>query len=681
MKSQLAAAPDISIITCSYNQNRFLPITMASVLAQAGVAVEYLVVDGGSTDGSVSTIQACADRLAYWVSERDGGQSQALNKGLRRATGEIVGWLCSDDVLLPDALSRVVQIFREHPEVDAVYGNALLIDVAGEVVRPKREIDFHPWLLVGDHNYIPQPAMFWRRRLHDRLGFLREDLHLTMDLELWLRFAQRGCRVLHVDEYFAGMRCHAQQKVLVHPAELVAENQGLRAHYQPAWSRWLPHGLLHLLARTSRITRRSLVGGELEPATPRPGGQPAPHARRHRPMTETTSSPLRTIVLVEPICRGSRLQILANTLSALRGRANVVLVTRRDYQTAHFHELVDAEGLTPRIVAVDTDLGGAWMRNLTEAEFDLFVQALTGLEAELAPAGRYDLVFMALDDCLKAYALAALRLRRSLPRADMRCVKYRVEYLFAVSPGARLRGWVLRALTRWALWASGARLIAFDERLARLSVAPVAGLLPDPWFGPFSPALQAEGRAMLGLAPEDFALLSLGKQDRRKGIDFLIEAFPLAAQDPRVRLAVVGTIAADFAEAFEALKRRFPAQIVHVNSFVPESDLPKYFAAANAFLLPYSADFTATSGTLARAAASGVPVLATEHGLVGYRVKTYGLGATFGVGDKTSFVNALRHLRSRSVDEQGVIRTAGLQFADRCSLQCFEASMRSALSL
>lgn len=398
-------------------------------------------------------------------------------------------------------------------------------------------------------------------------------------------------------------------------------------------------------------------------------------------MMAETNSPRRTIVLVEPICRGSRLQILANTLSALRGQAEVIVVTRRDYQTAHFRELVDAEGLTPRVLVVDTDLGGAWMKNLSETEFDLFVDTLEKLEIELAPRGRYELVFMALDDYLKAYALAALQLRKLLPYAVIRCVKYRVEYLFSIRPGARLRGAVLRLMTRWAIHASGARLIAFDERLSGRSISYFAGLLPDPWFGPFSPAFKAEGRALLGVNADDFVLLSLGKQDRRKGIDFLIEVFPHAAQDPRVKLAVVGTIAADFAEAFDALRHRFPAQIVHVNSFVPESDLPKYFAAANAFLLPYSKDFTATSGTLARAAASGVPVLATEHGLVGYRVKAYGLGATFGVGDKPSFIRALHDLRSRSAEQQAEICRAGLRFADRCSLPRFEASMRAALSI
>lgn len=389
----------------------------------------------------------------------------------------------------------------------------------------------------------------------------------------------------------------------------------------------------------------------------------------------------RTIVLVEPICRGSRLQILANTLSALRGRADVILVTRRDYQTPHFHELVDAENLTPRVVAVETDLGGAWMRNLSRAEFALFVQALKGLEAELAARGRYDLVFMALDDYLKAYALAALELRSSLRHAVIRCVKYRVEYLFFIRPGALVRGAVLRAMTRWALFASGARLITFDERLSQQSAAYCAGLLPDPWFGPFSPELRADGRALLGVAPTDFVMLSLGKQDRRKGIDFLIDVFPQAARDPHVKLAVVGTIAAEFAQPFAELQRNFPTQIVHVNRFVPESDLPKYFAATDAFLLPYSEDFTATSGTLARAAASGVPVLATHHGLVGYRVKAYGLGAVFGVGDHATFIEALQTLRSRGAAQQDATRGAALEFADRCSLPRFEAAMRAALSV
>ena len=234
---------------------------MDSVLAQAGTALEYIVIDGGSTDGSVATIERYAERLAYWISERDAGQSEALNKGLRRARGEIVGWLCSDDVLLPGALSRVVEIFQQNPDVDAVYGNAVLIDTAGNVVRPKREIDFHPWLLVGDHNYIPQPAMFWRRHVHDRIGYLREDLHYTMDLELWLRFGKHGCRVLHVDEYFAGMRCHSLQKVLIHPVELAVENDGLRSLYRPEWSRRLPERLIRVSARLSRILLKSLIGG------------------------------------------------------------------------------------------------------------------------------------------------------------------------------------------------------------------------------------------------------------------------------------------------------------------------------------------------------------------------------------------------------------------------------------
>lgn len=268
MKAQHKSPADVSIVTCSFNQNRFLSTTLGSVTSQAGVAVEYIVIDGGSTDGSVATIQQHADKLAYWVSEPDAGQSEALNKGLRRASADIVGWLCSDDVLLPGALVRVLEIFRNNPEVDAVYGNAVLIDQGGAIVRLKREIELHPWLLLGDHNYIPQPAMFWRRQLHDRIGYLRENLHYTMDLELWLRFAKHGCRVLHVDEYFAGMRCHPQQKVLVHPVELAIENAGLRHEYGSPWVRALPGWLLRSAARCGRILLKSLIGGYSRRASP-----------------------------------------------------------------------------------------------------------------------------------------------------------------------------------------------------------------------------------------------------------------------------------------------------------------------------------------------------------------------------------------------------------------------------
>lgn len=398
-------------------------------------------------------------------------------------------------------------------------------------------------------------------------------------------------------------------------------------------------------------------------------------------MSTTTTGPLRTIVLVEPLCRGSRLQIVANALAAMRGRANVILITRRDYRSDHFNELVTSVGLEPRIITVDTDLGGAWMKNLSRTEFNAFFLTLRALEMELAPNGTYDLVFMALDDYLIAFSTFAVSLKSALRNANVICVKYRVEYLFALSRGFRTRGIALRLMTRWSLYAAGAKLICFDERLAALKPSYLGGLLPDPWFGLFSPVHREEGRLLLGVNSSDFVLLALGKQDRRKGIDFLIDVFPSIATNPRVKLAVVGAIAAPFEVMFLALKERFPQQIVHVNKFVSEEHLPKYFSAPDVFLMPYSEDFTATSGTLARASASGVSVLATAHGLVGHRIRQYELGETFEAYNRKSFAEALQTLMLRTSDQQCTSCVERLKFTEMCSLPKFESALCSALAI
>jgi glycosyltransferase involved in cell wall biosynthesis len=388
---------------------------------------------------------------------------------------------------------------------------------------------------------------------------------------------------------------------------------------------------------------------------------------------------LKTIVLVEPICRGSRLQILANTLSALKGVANVVLVTRRDYQSEHFTELVIAPGLLPKIVTANTDLGGAWMKNLSREEFNAFLTPLESFDADISQASGYDLVFMALDDYLIAFSTFASQFHARLRNATIYCIKYRVEYLFAFSPGFRTRGMLLRALTRWSLMAASAKLICFDERLLDLKQSYLVGVLPDPWFGDYRPSRRAAGRSLLGMQQTDFVLLTLGKQDRRKGLDFLIKVFPKLAGDKQIKLAVVGTISNDFVAAFDQLKRDFAEQIVHIDAFVDEADLPSYFAAADAFLLAYSKDFTATSGTLARAAASGVTALSSDHGLVGHRVRTLGLGETFTVGDEVSFLNAVQTLRTRAPECKQLISDACLGFSGECALPKFERTVRAIL--
>lgn len=383
----------------------------------------------------------------------------------------------------------------------------------------------------------------------------------------------------------------------------------------------------------------------------------------------------RTVVLIEPLLRGSRLQIVANFLSALSGWANVVLVTRKDYDSAHFSELIADTGLMPQVVTVESELGGAWMRNLTRDEFALFVSEVGVLAQSFEARGESAcFVFMALDDYLIAYLQHSFALRRITRAHELYCVKYRVEYLFKLNPGLRLRSFVLRVLTSMALALSGARLVTFDERMKEGGC--IAGILPDPWFGDFSPVNRERGRRMLGVADDAFVLLSLGKQDRRKGFDFILSQLPDLMRKESIVLAIVGRIDEAFVPAFDLAKRAHPGRIVHVDAFVPESDLPAYFSSADAFLLPYSQDFTATSGTLCRAAASGVPVLSTAHGLVGYRVRHDGLGATFDFGDAASFLSGVELLSAANESEQTMRAGRAADFARRMSLPVFEQTVR-----
>ncbi len=186
-----SSIPLLTLVIPSLNQAPFLEGAIRSVLDQQSAAVECLVMDGGSTDGSVEIIRRYADRLAFWRSAPDAGQSAAINEGFARSTGEVMGWLNSDDRLAPGALHTVGSFFAEHPECDWLAG-------AGEMVSPKGKplgrttpgaMDFDS-LVDWDRHPLFQPAVFWRRSLWDRTGGLDPELHCCMDFDLWLRFAR-----------------------------------------------------------------------------------------------------------------------------------------------------------------------------------------------------------------------------------------------------------------------------------------------------------------------------------------------------------------------------------------------------------------------------------------------------------------------------------------------------------
>ncbi|MBK8422237.1 glycosyltransferase family 2 protein [Candidatus Villigracilis saccharophilus] len=210
----------VSIITPSFNQAEYLEQTILSVLNQDYSNIEYMVLDGASTDNSVDIIRKYENRLAYWVSEKDSGQADAINKGLDRARGEIVAWLNSDDYYLAGTVSSAVKIFDQHPHVVLVYGNMLAVDEHGQTFNTLN----YKQLTLEDllcFQIIGQPAVFMRRSALNDIR-LDPDLHFLLDHYLWIQIARRG-NILHVNETWAAARYHAGAKNRAKAAEFGRE--------------------------------------------------------------------------------------------------------------------------------------------------------------------------------------------------------------------------------------------------------------------------------------------------------------------------------------------------------------------------------------------------------------------------------------------------------------------------
>ena len=207
----LPTLPKISIVTPSYNQASFLEETIRSITSQGYPNLEYIVMDGGSTDGSSDIIRKHQEDIAFWRSECDAGQSDALCRGFQRANGEILAYINSDDTLEPGTLKIVGEYMASHPEVDLVYGDMNLIDAAGRYLYTA-----HPLLdlriLVYENPFIPQQAMFWRRALYVRVGGVNPTLRFAMDYDLALKFLLGGARVAKIRKVLANFRVHTAAK-------------------------------------------------------------------------------------------------------------------------------------------------------------------------------------------------------------------------------------------------------------------------------------------------------------------------------------------------------------------------------------------------------------------------------------------------------------------------------------
>ncbi|HEX4667111.1 MAG TPA: glycosyltransferase family 2 protein [Chthoniobacterales bacterium] len=200
----------ISIVTPSFNQGAYLEATLRSLLDQSYPDLEMIVIDGGSTDASVEIIRRYAPTLSYWESEKDRGQSHALNKGFAHLHGDLWSWLNSDDLLEPGVLQRVADEFAKDPEAGVVYGDCLYVGEDGETVIEKFRSESYSRLRHLAHRFIAQPSCFYRTSIVP--PGVREDLHYCMDYDLWLKLGERGVKFRYVPEVFSRYRLHEQSK-------------------------------------------------------------------------------------------------------------------------------------------------------------------------------------------------------------------------------------------------------------------------------------------------------------------------------------------------------------------------------------------------------------------------------------------------------------------------------------
>lgn len=215
--------PRVTLVTPSYQQAAYLEQTILSVLNQGYPDLEYFVIDGGSTDGSKEIIQRYSKQLAGWESQPDRGQSHAVNKGWKQATGEYLWWLNSDDMLTPGSLFSSIRYLEQNPQAGMIYGDLVIIDFEGQVSGQNSYKDFTYREVLRNGQDISQAGAMMRRSNLEQVGFLNEDFQLVMDLEYWHRLALSGVRIDHISETLALFRVYDETKTQSSPAAFIPE--------------------------------------------------------------------------------------------------------------------------------------------------------------------------------------------------------------------------------------------------------------------------------------------------------------------------------------------------------------------------------------------------------------------------------------------------------------------------
>lgn len=259
--------PRISVITPSYNQGQFIEETIRSVLLQDYPNLEYIVIDGGSTDNTLEIIERYKPWISYWVSEPDRGQAHAINKGIAESTGDIIAYLNSDDYYLTGTLFKVAETLMQNPQIDLFHGRCRYIDIQGNkigeqfgrITHYKEILDL--WNIWWGKRQFVQPEVFWTKRISDSIGVFQEELNYVMDYEYWCRILLAGGKVSRIDQELACFRFTPNQKSN-HSASVANELlQVARTYY---WDFKVPLTLIERIVFQGRWLYQTMLLKQIE---------------------------------------------------------------------------------------------------------------------------------------------------------------------------------------------------------------------------------------------------------------------------------------------------------------------------------------------------------------------------------------------------------------------------------